>query len=204
LEAFEIFDRYSDWYVKEHMDVSKYHVSLDFLLIQLQHSKLSVLDVACGPANLSYYFIQRRPNASIVGIDLSTNMLHEAKKHIPSGNFSILDMKNLEQVEGLFDVIFFGFAIPYCSLDECAAMIQKAALKLNHNGFLYISFIEGDYATSGWQVNSKGEQCMQYFYTKEQLLDIAVLNQLRCVHSQTIPSTNAGKIVDDYILIFTK
>ena len=83
--AASIFNKYAESYEERFMDVSMYAESLGFLLKEINNEGASLLDVACGPANISKYLLNRNSNLEIDGIDLSENMIALAKKNIPNG-----------------------------------------------------------------------------------------------------------------------
>lgn len=98
-----------------------------------------VLDLACGPAQISKFILKRKP-VKVTGVDLSSGMLTVAKKEIPDGKFiehSIIDFKAEEK----FDACVLGFGIPYLTSNETEACIKNAAGNMKSGGVFYISFM---------------------------------------------------------------
>ncbi|WP_319478613.1 class I SAM-dependent methyltransferase [Marispirochaeta aestuarii] len=78
-----------------------------------------ILDLACGPGDLSFLLALRYPSARIDGIDLNTDMLARAASNLVrmSGNiqerinFLPGDMNELPFSDGEFDIISGGYAL---------------------------------------------------------------------------------------------
>jgi trans-aconitate 2-methyltransferase len=52
-----------------------------------------VVDLGCGPANSTELLIERYPNAEVVGLDSSPDMLRQARERLPHGKFMQADLK---------------------------------------------------------------------------------------------------------------
>jgi len=64
-----------------------------------------VLDVGCGPGNSTELLAARYPQAEIIGIDSSPEMIAAARKRLPSAEFRVADIQNYVPAMP-FDVIF--------------------------------------------------------------------------------------------------
>lgn len=51
----------------------------------------SIVDMGCGPGNSTELLVQRWPEASVTGLDSSSNMLDEARKRLPQVRFDKAD-----------------------------------------------------------------------------------------------------------------
>ena len=58
-----------------------------------------------------------------------------------------------------------GFCFPYLSKSDSSKLIKDCTTLLTDKGILYISFVEGDYLKSGFQIASSGDRIYFYFYT---------------------------------------
>jgi len=101
-----------------------------------------VLDLACGPANVSQY-LSRRKRLKITGLDLSPQMVQIAKQIIPEGTFVCSNIVEYES-ETKYDAAIIGFAIPYLNRSETETLIKNTSLNLKDNGYIYLSFMEGN------------------------------------------------------------
>lgn len=70
-----------------------------------------VLDLGCGPGDMSAELIARR--AVVTGIDADTELLAAARRQCPSGLFENQDLTNLQLPENSFDGLWSSFAAAY-------------------------------------------------------------------------------------------
>lgn len=164
-----IFDKHANWYVERFMDVSLYATSFDDFLNLLPDSSARVIDLGCGPGNVTRYLLNQQPNLQITGVDLAPAMVDLAQKHNPEASFLLSDWQTgLERSTNLQGVVA-AFIFPYLAENEVKNLLQTAAKNLVPDGVLYISTMEDDYAVSGLKTNSSGDQVNMYYYTEMQL-----------------------------------
>jgi len=73
-----------------------------------------VLDVGCGPGNSSEVLARRFPQARVLGIDSSPEMIESARQAHPGIDFRLCDAgKELESLEGGYDVVFSNACIQW-------------------------------------------------------------------------------------------
>lgn len=180
------------------MDVSMYAKSFDFLLSFIQKENAEVLEIACGPGNITKHLLNRKPDLIFNATDLSENMINLAKQNNPTANCFLLDAREIKRLAKKYDVIIAGFAFPYLNLEEVAQFIAEASGMLNEHGLLYISTMEKDYEKSGLVTGSKGDEMMMHFYTEKILAEILSKHNLKinyCERVRTI-MTNGDEVVD--------
>jgi ubiquinone/menaquinone biosynthesis C-methylase UbiE len=100
---------------------------------------LRVLDLGTGTGVVAISLAERYPNAEVVGIDLSTGMIEEARRKPPpelSGriSFAVGDAAALEFPDGHFDLVVLSNMIPF--FDELARIAAPG-------GTLVLSFSRG-------------------------------------------------------------
>lgn len=154
--AVRLFDRAAADYAAKYMDVGRYAASLDRLCAALPPDA-GVLELACGPGNITRYLLDRRPDLRILGTDLSPRMLELARANNPEAAFALLDARDLGRSATAYDGIVCGFGLPYLSPEEADRLIQQAATVLRPGGLLYLSTMEGDPERSGLQRPSSGD-----------------------------------------------
>ena len=72
-----------------------------------ENKKVSVLDVGCWSARLLEH-ISEKFEIEYLWVDLSPEMIIQAKKNFPKQNFEVLDMQELQKLEPQkFDFVFF-------------------------------------------------------------------------------------------------
>ena len=146
-----IFDKYASQYQTKYMDTSLYHNTFDLFCKSIQQKNASILEVGCGPGNITHYLLNQCPDFQFLGIDLAPNMIALAQENNPTAQFEILDGRAINKLSQKFDGILCGFCFPYFSKTEAIKFIADAAQKLHKNGILYISTMEGAYEKSSWQ-----------------------------------------------------
>ncbi len=195
--AASIFNKYAESYQERFMDVSMYSKSLDFL-VNLLPDNSSILDVACGPANISKYLLNKNSSLSISGIDLSENMISLAQQNIPQGKFELKDARKIVELGKKYNVIISGFCFPYLTKEEVLKFIDDSTLCLQPSGILYLSTMENDYTQSGLERGSKGDEMMMHYHEESYLTEALIRNGFQVVHTDKIITvmTNGKEVVD--------
>ena len=205
--AVQLFDKFATQYAEKYMDIAKYEASLDFICNALSEGQTSILELACGPGNITHYLLQKRPDWHILATDLAPEMIKIGKKHNPAADFQLLDCRNILQLKQNYDAIICGFGFPYLSKKEAIQWIADAASLLNPAGYLYISTMEDDYELSGWEGPSTGEadRIYMHYHQADYLTWAMEANQLTISHLERIEfKKNNGSIGQDLIIIAKK
>ncbi len=159
-----IFDKFARQYQDKYMEMGLYKDTLDLLCDEISVTNDKILDVGCGPGNISQYILNKRPGFKILGIDLAPKMIELAKINNPTANFTVMDCRDIKTLNDTYDVIILGFCLPYLSKQEALLLISHASELLNKNGLLYISTMEDDYSKSGLTGPSSGGEDSTYIY----------------------------------------
>lgn len=168
-ETFETWNKVASQYQDKFMDLDLYNETYDFICHSLPKTNTKILEIGCGPGNISKYLLSQRPDFDIFGIDIAPNMIELAKKNNPTASFAIVDSRNINELNTKFDGIVCGFCLPYLSHSDSKKFIRDCSNLLNENGFLYLSFVEGDPKKSDFQVSNNGYRSYFYFYNLDDL-----------------------------------
>ncbi len=163
-ETFETWNKIASLYQDKFMNLDLYNDTYDFVCNAISKCNAKILEIGCGPGNITKYLLAKRADFDIFGIDISPNMIALAKNNNPSANFAIMDCRQIDKIETKFDGIICGFCLPYLSHADSQKFIADCYDLLNENGFIYISFVEGDPNKSDYQVGSSGDKSFFYFY----------------------------------------
>lgn len=175
-ETFETWNKVAKLYQDKFMDLDLYNETYDLICNSIPHKKAKLLEIGCGPGNITKYLLSKRPDFEIFGIDIAPNMIELAKKNNPTASFSVMDSRNIDNLKTKYDGIVCGFCLPYLSDDDSKKLISSASEMLNDNGLIYISFVEGEPSNSHFQIGSNGNRSYFYFHTLEDLKTLLIEN----------------------------
>ncbi|MBO9729651.1 MAG: methyltransferase domain-containing protein [Chitinophaga sp.] len=161
----EIFNKHAEIYQEQYRDIGRYEDTFDMFCNSIREGSASVLEVACGPGNVTQYLLAKRPELQILGTDFAPNMIRLAQINNPTATFQVMDARDIGQLGNTYDAILCGFGLPYLSREEAITFIADAARVLNANGVLYISTMEDDYSKSGIKHSvTTGDSTYMYYH----------------------------------------
>ncbi len=102
--------------------------------IQLEHPQ-TVVDLGCGTGNVTRILRSRWPNASIVGVDGSPQMLAEARKDEAGVTWELADLTTWSPAKE-FDVVFSNAALHW--LDDHPSLFARLAENIVAGGVLAV------------------------------------------------------------------
>lgn len=85
-QTIEAWNKVAALYQEKFMHLAIYNETYDFFCAALA-KEASVLDLGCGPGNITKYLLTKLPSLSITGIDVASNMVALAKKNNPTAVF---------------------------------------------------------------------------------------------------------------------
>ncbi len=162
--AIDVFDRNAALYQQKFMNVDMYGPELDLVCERIDQEDARILDVACGPGNITRYLLDRYPGYQILGIDLAPQMLDLGRVNNPTAEFLLMDARHIGSIGRVFECVIVGFCMPYLSKEEAIQLIADAASILTEDGVLYLSTMEDSYERSGIQRSSSGNELYMYFH----------------------------------------
>jgi SAM-dependent methyltransferase len=174
-ETFDTWNNIATIYQDKFMDLNLYNDTYDYICNAVTKQKAKLLEIGCGPGNITKYLLSKRPDFDIFGIDIAPNMIALAKVNNPGANFEVMDSRHINNLDSKYDGIICGFCLPYLSSAESNELISNAYDLLNENGLIYLSFVEGDPDKSDFKVGSGGRVYFQFHRLddlKTQLLKI--------------------------------
>ncbi len=176
-ETFETWNKVALLYQSRFMDLNLYNDSYDFMCNSITHNYAKILEIGCGPGNITKYLLSKRPDFEVFGIDIAPNMITLAKKNNPAAKFAVLDSRNLDKIKTKYHGIVCGFCLPYLSQTDCKKLISDCYNLLNKEGLLYISFVEDLPNKSGFQVTATGDRVYFNYFTLNDLSTQLVENK---------------------------
>ncbi|MCL1089717.1 methyltransferase domain-containing protein [Shewanella profunda] len=186
------FDKFAQQYQDKYMEFASYTQTYDALINNITHHN-HLLDIGCGPGNISRYLAAKIPQMKVFGIDLSPNMIELAKQNVPTGQFEIMDNRQLGRLNtlsaGSFDIIACGFCLPYLSKVDLVDFFKQLSMLICPDGLVYLSTMEDVDSRSGLQTGSSGDSVYvhyhQYDFIEQQLITNGF--QILEISRQTFP-----------------
>lgn len=109
--------------------------AMDLLAAVPTHTATAVVDLGCGPGNSTELLSHRYPDAAVVGIDNSADMLARARERLPGASFHEDDIATWAP-SGLRDVIFANAALQW--VPDHATLMPRLAGYLAPGGSLAV------------------------------------------------------------------
>lgn len=166
-ETFKTWNDIALLYQEKFMDLDLYNETYDFICKSVTKEKATLLEIGCGPGNITRYLLSKRPDFNILGIDIAPNMIELARQNVPAARFEVMDCRHINQLNSKFDAIIGGFCLPYLNSAEADELIAVASDLLNEHGLLYLSFVEGDPASSEFKTGGGGRVFFNYHVLEE-------------------------------------
>lgn len=201
-QAIDVFNKLAKVYQDKFMDVSLYHDSFDVFCSHIKKEKASVLELACGPGNITQYLLKKRPDLNILGTDLAPNMIELATINNPQASFQLLDSRAITSLNKTYDAIMCGFCLPYLSKEEAIQLIADAAKILAKDCVIYISTMEDDYSKSEFKKGSSGDELFMHFHEGDYLREALYSSGFKTIDlkRQNYPTTDGSKVIDLIII----
>jgi 2-polyprenyl-3-methyl-5-hydroxy-6-metoxy-1,4-benzoquinol methylase len=169
--TFDTWNQLASAYQDKFMELDLYNDTYDLFCNAISSLQARVLEIGCGPGNITRYLLAQRPGFSITGIDVAPNMVTLARANNPTAQFMVMDCRELHALAPGFDAIICGFCMPYCSQQDCAKLVNDCAALLSTGGIWYGSVIEGRYEESEYQTSSTGHTSYVYYHEADWLID---------------------------------
>ncbi len=164
LETIATWNKIAGIYEEKFMDLNLYDDSYDSFCDSLEIKNARVLDIGCGPGNITRYLLRRNPSLRIMGIDTSEKMIELAAKNNPQAEFKVLNCLDISSFYKKYNGLIGGFVIPYLSPEDCSTFITQCSEILQSKGLLYLSFVDGDPKNSGFISTNSGDRTYFYYH----------------------------------------
>ena len=169
------FNEFALEYAERFMVIDSYLTSIDKFCDLISTDHPHILELACGPGNITRYIKQRFPASDLIAIDLAPKMIDIARQQVKGVDFRLMDVRDISMFDTTFDAIMCSFCLPFLSSQDTNALVEHCAGSLKKNGVLYLSTMEGDESMAGYEpTNFSGEQKIYFNYHQQQDLENAL------------------------------
>jgi 2-polyprenyl-3-methyl-5-hydroxy-6-metoxy-1,4-benzoquinol methylase len=197
----DTFDRLAGNYARKYLGLDLYDAHYHRFATRLPQQG-SVLDLACGPGNVSAFLARERPDLRLQGIDLAPAMVALAQTHVPSARFQVHDCRRLAELGQRFDGIAYAFGLNYIDDAAAQALFDALPAALSDAGALFLSTMLGDPAQSGVLASAQGDR-IHLHYRRRDTVEAWVRDAgLDIVHAEAMASpASAAKATIDLMLV---
>ena len=203
-ETFQTWNKVALLYQEKFMHLDLYNASYDFFCAMFTQNNTRILEIGCGPGNITHYLLQKRPDFDILGIDVAPKMIELAQANNPTARFEVFDCRQLDCLKMKFDAIVSGFCLPYLSQQDCQKLIADSLLLLNQNGIIYLSFVADDPQKSNYQTGSSGDRTFFYYHTLQDVLDLLASHRFAIVQLFTVSYLKTGRETEEHTIVIAK
>ncbi|MCC3160064.1 methyltransferase domain-containing protein [Hymenobacter sp. 15J16-1T3B] len=151
------FDAQAEAYQAYFMDLDLYDDTYERLCQLLEPVGARVLELGCGPGNVTRALLRRRPDLHLEATDLAPNMVRLAQANNPTAHCCVLDCRDLSTLKGPYQAVVAGFCLPYLAPADATQLLRDAHGLLAPGGLVYLSFIDDVPARSGYEASSNGQ-----------------------------------------------
>ncbi|MES2655132.1 MAG: class I SAM-dependent methyltransferase [Bacteroidota bacterium] len=166
----ETWDKLAAAYEEKFMDLDLYNDTYDTFCQLIEKQAAHILEIGCGPGNITKYLLAQRPDFNIDATDAAPNMVKAAQENNPTAYCTLMDCHDIDTLTTKYDAVMCGFCMPYLSKDDCRKLIKDCAYIMNSGGVLYFSTIEDEYTKSNYETSSNGEHTLFVYYHEEAYL----------------------------------
>jgi cyclopropane fatty-acyl-phospholipid synthase-like methyltransferase len=204
LIAVDAFNEHAFSFEAKFMNFSNYDSAIESFCTMIPGSTPRILEIGCGPGNVTSRIKKHIPHAEITALDLADTMLSIAKNNVPDVTFIKMDARDIHTITNTFDAIVASFVTPFFSYDECRAFFKQCSDRLETNGFLYVSTMEGCLKQCGFEKTSfSGTTEIPFtYYTLPFLVTELEQSGLSVIYSKKQPYIQNGKSILTDIIIF--
>ncbi len=157
-ETLDTWNKLAGIYEEKFMDLDLYDETYEFVCNNIPVENAKLLEIGCGPGNITRYLLSKRPDFDILGIDIAPNMIAAAQKNNPGARFAIMDSRDISKLNEKYDGMIVGFCLPFLTPEESVKLIADAHALLYSNSLIYISFMEGNPEDSHYRGGSTGDK----------------------------------------------
>ena len=203
-ETHKTWNKIAQFFENSFMDIKLYDDTYKRFCELIPKTDASVLEIGCGPGNITRYILELKPELKILATDISGNMVDLAKKNNPTSEVRVMDCRNIGTLESVYDAVICGFTIPYLSEVDCSNLISDISNLLTKEGVLYLSFVAGHYSSSGYISGSSGDRMYFYYHDNEKIKKEIELNSMTIVDIVEKDYKKSDGTFEKHIIINTK
>lgn len=186
-ESVASFDKVAALYADKYFELHDYDAFYARLIAGLPQGA-RLLDLACGPGNVSAYVARERPDIALLGLDMAPAMLAQARQRVPGAEFRQGDCRRLDPQLGRFDAAAFCFGLSYLEEGDAQASLAGLRAHLKEGAPLLLATITGARAETRIERGSSGDPVHMVYRTPEAVLAMLAAAGFAVEDSALLPS----------------
>ena len=204
------FDKLAERYTEKYFSLDVYDDYLKRFCGHLDKPGMQVLDIACGPGNVSAFLLRERPDLHITGVDLAPGMIKQARQKVPQAQsqvqsqiqFIVEDCRHLERLGKTFDAATYAFGLSYLTDSDADQFFASLGAVLRPSAPFYLSTMTGPRSLSGLDTSSSGDQIYIEYRPWQDVVAMVEDAGFGVVFHELVASpANASKQTQDLVLI---
>lgn len=128
-----------DWSSAQYLKFAKERTQPAIDLVNRIHmdNPRKIIDIGCGPGNSTGVLADKFPDAYILGVDKSENMITAARKNYPTLDFKLCDITiELSSLDGDYDIVFSNACLQWVPDHE--SILKQLFGLLKNRGILAV------------------------------------------------------------------
>lgn len=136
-----VYNQIADQYNQKYFDFTPEDVPHIERFVKLLPPNAKVLDAGCGPGGGVKYLLNKGFSAE--GIDISPKMIEIARRQVPEGKFSLMDISKLNFPDGMFDGAMANYSLIHIPSEELPRALKGIWRALKAGGLFLILTMKG-------------------------------------------------------------
>jgi ubiquinone/menaquinone biosynthesis C-methylase UbiE len=201
LWAIDAYNKTAATYTKLYFDdLSDATLFDEFLSLLPKGSR--VLDIGCGPGNVTKYMAEKGYEAE--GIDLSSEMIKIARSKVPDLKFTEMDMRKLTYHPDSFDGLLVSYSlihVPSVDADKTIAGFKRI---VKPGGFIQILVQKGEKDFMTADTFQAGQRVFLNLHTLTSMRELLTENGFEIIKLEEKKTPYAGDFSDAFIHAIAK
>lgn len=198
------FDKHAARYADKYFALHDYDAYYALITAELQGRPARFLDLACGPGNVAAFVHAHCPEAQILCVDRSPQMLEQARQRVAALELLEADCRDLSAVPGRFDAAAFCFGLSYFDDADAALVLAELQRLLLPGAPLLLATVAGDPALSGEQQSSTGDKVYSFYREQDQIVALMVAAGFEPNQASRIASPASASVASTDVVVLAR
>jgi trans-aconitate methyltransferase len=107
-----LWNKIAKLYEEKFMDLDIYDESYDFFCDQIEKENVEILELACGPGNITRYMLRQKPHWQFTATDYAEEMIKLAQVNNPQAKCELMGMLDIREKKSAMTASFAALDYP--------------------------------------------------------------------------------------------